>query len=292
MLHRALMVLLTIAILMGIPITGRAQDATPLPATAVMATPASVSAEITTEEVAGIALPAFAIPPPPAMVDVWLWSLTPGQEVAFAAGELPPSVAADVVLSGEVTVQSDGQLQVQRREGLEEVLPETDVTIGAGEAVIYVDNQAAQTVRNTGATEARAISVGVFSTAPPSPLSIGPVSPEAWERSGLAGHDLLIRVERLTLAPRARLPAFTPDVHAPRIFAVAEGVAQSVVVAADAATPARPVSFRRDWVLWFRMLGPGEHLQVRNAGDQPLVLLQVTLSADPSEPAARATPTA
>ena len=65
-----------------------------------------------------------------------------------------------------------------------------------------------------------------------------------------------------------------------------------MVVAADAATPARPVSFRRDWVLWFRMLGAGEYLQVRNAAERPLVLLQVTLSADPSGPAAGATPTA
>ena len=78
--------------------------------------------------------------------------------------------------------------------------PKIDVTIGAGEAVIYVDNQVAQTARNTGDTTARAISVGGFSTSPPSARSIGAVSTEDWERSGLAGHNLLIRVERLASA--------------------------------------------------------------------------------------------
>ena len=279
--HRALVVLLTITTLLGVPVTGHAQEATPV----------SPGAAITTEEVARISLPAAAIPSPPAMVDVWMWSLSPGQEIAFAAGELPPSIAADVLFSGEVTVHSDGRLQVQRTQGVEEVSPSIDVTLGAGEAVIYVDNQAAQTVRNAGDTAARAISFGVFSTAPPSPLSIGPVSPEDWERSGLAGHDLVVTVERLTVAPGASLPAFTPDVHAPRVFAVAEGVAQWVPIAADAATATRPVSFRRDWVMWFRILGAGEQLQVRNNEDQPLVLLQVTVSADSSGPAAGATPT-
>ena len=289
--HRALVVLLTITTLLGVHVTGRAQNASPLPTTAAMGTPVSPGAEITTEEVARVSLPAAAIPPPPAIVDVWLWSLSPGQEMAFAAGELPTSIAADVVLSGEVTVHSDGQLQVQRTQGVEEVPPGTAVTIRAREAVIYVDNQTAQTVRNASDDWARAISFGVFSTSPPSPLSIGPVSPEDWQRSGLVGHDLVVTVERLTVAPGVSLPAFTPDVRTPRIFAVAEGVAQWVPIAADAATPTRPVSFRRDWVMWFTMLGAGEQLQVRNDQDRPLVLLQVTVSADSSGPAAEATPT-
>ncbi len=41
MRHRALIVLCTIAILMGVPVAGRAQEASPLPTAAVMATPTS-----------------------------------------------------------------------------------------------------------------------------------------------------------------------------------------------------------------------------------------------------------
>jgi len=289
--HRAFVVLLTITTLMDVSGASRAQEASPIATAAAMATPASSSGEITTEAVARIALPAAAIPPPPAIVDVWLWTLSPNQEMAFATGELPPSIAADVLLSGEVTVHSAGRMQVQRPQGVEEVPPGTDVTLQAGETVIYVDNQAAQTVRNTGDDWARAISFGVFSTAPSSPLSDGPLSTEDWERSGLAGHDLVVTVERLTVAPGASLPAFVPDVHAPRIFAVAEGVVQSVLVSDDMATPSRPVSFRRDDVMWFRTLNPGVRRQLRNDVDRPLELLQVTLSAEASGPGAGATPT-
>jgi hypothetical protein len=173
------------------------------------------------------------------------------------------------------------------------VPPGTEVTVRPGDAVIYVENQAAQTMRNTGDDAARALSFGVFSTAPPSPLANGPVSPEDWERSGLAGHDLVVTVERVTVAPGMSLPAFTPDVHAPRLFAVAEGVAQWVVVSDDPATPARAVPFRRDQVMWFTMLGKlraGARLQLRNDEDRPLELLQVTLSADASGSRAGATP--
>ena len=108
-------------------------------------------------------------------------------------------------------VLSKGRVQVQRAEGLEEVAPDTVVTIHPGEAVIYVDNQAAQTFRNPGRSTLTAISFGVFSAAPPSTFTEGAVSQEDWERSGLAGHDLTVSVERLTVPPGARLPAFVPD---------------------------------------------------------------------------------
>jgi hypothetical protein len=289
--HRAFVMLFVIMTLMSVPMMGRAQEASPILTETSLATPASSSGAITTEEWARISLPATTIPPPPAMVDVWLWTLSPNQEIAFAVEELPPSVAADVLLSGQVTVHSDGRLQVQRAQGVDEVSPGTEVTIRAGEAVIYIDNQAAQSVRNTGEDEARAISFGVFSTAPPATRTIGPVGTEDWERSGLAGHDLLVTVERLTLEPGASLLAFTPDVHAPRIFAVTEGVAHAVLLSADAATPSRPVSHYRDTVIWFRGLGPGERLQLRNDADRPLELIQLTVNADPSGPAVGATPT-
>jgi hypothetical protein len=113
------------------------------------------------------------------------------------------------------------------------------------------------------------------------------VSREDWERSGLAGQDLTVTVERLTLPPGSSLPAFVPAVQAPRIFVVAEGVAQWAILALDRATPPAPVSFSREQVIAFQTLRAGEQLQLRNEEDRPLVLLQVTVSA-----AAAATPVA
>jgi hypothetical protein len=79
-------------------------------------------------------------------------------------------------------------------------------------------------------------------------------------------------------------------VHAPRIFVVAEGVAQWAILAPDRATPPAPVSFSREQVIAFQTLRAGEQLQLRNDADQPLVLLQVTVSvADAATPVA-ATP--
>ncbi len=230
---------------------------------------------------ATIRLPAAAIPPPPAIVDVWLATLAPGQELGFATGASPPSIVVDVVLSGALLVLSEGRVQVQRAAGLEEVAPDTVVTIHPDEAVIYVDNQAAQTFRNPGRSPLTALSFGVFSAAAPSTFTAGPVSQEDWARSGLAGHDLTVTVERLTVPPGASLPAFVPDVarrHA--IFAVAEGVAQAVILTPSGATPPPAERFGPGQVIRFRTLGAGERLQLRNTEAQPLVLLQVTLGAD------------
>ena len=260
------------------------------PAVAQEATPGPSSAQITTEPLAQVPFPATANPPLPAVFDAWIWSLLPGQELQFATGDSPPSIAADVVLAGQYSVRSEGRLQVQRATGLEEVAPGTDVTVHPGDVVIYVENQAAQTMRNTGDTPSQALSFGVFSAAPPSGVQVGPVGQEDWARSGLAGQALTVRVERLTVPPGSRLPAFVPDVHAPQFFLVTEGVAQWAILAPDRATPPAAVPFRREQAIWFRTLAAGEQLQLRNDEDQPLVLLHVTVSADRAATPVAATP--
>jgi mannose-6-phosphate isomerase-like protein (cupin superfamily) len=262
------------------------------PTLAQEATPVSTSAEITTEELATVQLPATANPPLPARLDVWLWGLTPGEELRFETGDAPPSIAADVVLAGAYTVRSEGRLQVQRATGLEEVPPGTTVTVHPGEAVIYVENQAAQVLRNPGDEPAQAISFGAFAAAPSADATLETVSQADWERSGLAGQDLTVTVERLTLPPRSSLPPVVPDVHAPRVFVVEEGEAQWVLLAPARATPPAPaaIPFGREQTIAFQPLPPGEQLQLRNDEDQPLVLLQVTIStADAATPVA-ATP--
>ena len=280
MVRCTLAMVLILAMLMGVPAISRAQDATPISTGSVSATPVGPGAEIATEALATIRLPAATIPPPPAIVDVWLATLTPGQQLGFATGASPPSIVADVVLSGQLMVLSKGRVQVQNAEGLEEVAPNTVVTIRPGEAIIYIDNQAEQTFRNPGRSTLTAVSFGVYSAAPPSTFTDGSVSQEDWERSGLAGRDLTVTVERLTVPPGARLPGFAPDVRAPRVFAVAEGVAQAEIMTPDGAISPVAERFGAGQVIRFRMLGAGERLQLRNTETEPLVLLQVTLSAD------------
>ena len=57
-------------------------------------------------------------------------------------------------------------------------------------------------------------------------------------------------------------------------------MAQAVIVTPGGATQRRPNAFGPGQVTRFRTLGAGERLQLRNTEDQPLVLLQVTVSAD------------
>jgi len=256
------------------------------------ATPVSPGTGITTEAVKTVQLPAEVVPELPAIFDAWVWSLIPGEELRFGAEQAPPSIAADVVLTGEYTVRSEGRLQVQRDAGLEEVPPGTEVTVGAGDVVYYVENQAAQILRNSRDEVARAISFGVFSSAPPAGVSVGTVSQEDWERSGLVGQDLTVSVERLTVPPGSSVPAYVPDVHSPRIFIVAEGLAHWAIVAPETATPPSAIPYRPDQAIWFLTLHEGEQIQLRNDEDQPLVLLQVTVSADQTATPVAGTPTA
>jgi hypothetical protein len=280
MVRYAFVVLLMLTPLLSVPLTSHARQATPVPTAAEIATPVPTSTGITTETLAEIRLPAAAIPPSPAIVDVWLATLRPGEELAFETGASPPSIVADVVLSGEFTVLSEGRLQVQRGTGRQDVPANSVVTIRPNQAVIYVDNQAAQTFRNTGRGMLTAISFGIFSAAPPSTFTEGAVSQQDWERSGLAGQDLIVSVERLTVPPRGSLPEFDPDVEAPWIFVVAEGVAQRAIITPGGATPTPVVPFARGETIRFQTLDDGEQLHLRNDEDQPLVLLRVILSAD------------
>jgi hypothetical protein len=282
---RYAVVLLFILLLMRVPLISEAQVASPIPTRAAVALPISPSTSVTTETLAEIRLPAATIPPSPAIVDVWLATLSPGQEIGFEAGASPPSIVVDVVLGGQLMVLSKGRVRVQRPEGLEAVPPDTVVTIHPGEAVIYIDNRAEQTFRNPGRSTLTAISFGVFSAAPPSTFTEGAVSHDDWERSGLAGQDLTIRVERHTIAPRGSLPAFVPNVETPQIFVVAEGLAQRAIITSGRATPTTAVPFGPGETMWFQTLETGEQLHLRNDEDRPLVLLQVTLSADhPASP--------
>ena len=71
------MVLFILTLLMSVPLSSLAREASPIPTGPEIATPTSPSTDITTEILAEIRLPVAAIPPSPAIVDVWLATLSP-----------------------------------------------------------------------------------------------------------------------------------------------------------------------------------------------------------------------
>ena len=89
MVRFAFVVLFILTLLTSGSLTSRAQEASPVPTGAAIATPIASGADITTESLAEIRLPAAAIPPSPAIVDVWLATLGPGQELGFRDRGVP-----------------------------------------------------------------------------------------------------------------------------------------------------------------------------------------------------------
>jgi hypothetical protein len=77
MVRCAVGVLFLLTLLTGGSLTSRAQEASPIPARTPIASPIASSAAITTEVLAEIRVPAAALPPSPAIVDVWLATLGP-----------------------------------------------------------------------------------------------------------------------------------------------------------------------------------------------------------------------
>jgi hypothetical protein len=102
------------------------------------------------------------------------------------------------------------------------------------------------------------------------------VNKDDWSRSGLAGKDGAVEIERLTLPPGASLPAFAPDPAAPRFYAVQSGTAEWVLARGNGDTPA--LHFYPGQMIRFRSLPEGETITLRNPGPEPLVLLQLSLA--------------
>ncbi|MDF3040513.1 MAG: hypothetical protein K0Q71_3219 [Thermomicrobiales bacterium] len=258
--------------------------ATPMGQTMAGASPVADTAETTTEPIATVSLLAEAMPALPAIFDAWTGRLAPGESLEFPSYEPSVSIAADVVVEGEYAAQSEGRMQLQRGGAIEEVEPGTEMSLGMGDAVVYVENAAAQQMRNPGDTETRVVTFGVFSVAPPVLEYPGVVSRTDWERSGLAESDVAVTVERVTIPAGGRL-ALEPDSTAPRFYAVHEGTVEWALTQPDGQMPV--LRFFPGQMIRFRALDEGQMLELRNPGAEPVVLLQLTLG--PSA-AAAATP--
>jgi hypothetical protein len=167
-------------------------------------------------------------------------------------------------------------MQHQRGGNVEEITPGTEVTLDPGDAVVYVENSAAQQVRNPGQTPTETVSFGVF----PDALV---VTPRDWEQAGLAGHDVAVHVERVTLPPGASLPPYQPIATEPMAYVVSTGELElDVVPASNRATAVATLRFLPGQVVPFRMLREGNQFVLRNAGDEPLTLIELSLAAEES----------
>jgi hypothetical protein len=117
-------------------------------------------------------LPADVLPTGPAVVGLLRFTLGPGASVTYPVGSSPPSVAFEVIGAGTYGVTSGGRLLVVRAAAVatpgagQMIPPGTEVTLGPGDAVVYLDNdEAVQTVRNLGQETVVGLSAGIFSTA-------------------------------------------------------------------------------------------------------------------------------
>ena len=167
---------------------------------------------------------------------------------------------------------------------IEEITPDTEVMLAPGDSVVYVENSAAQAVRNPGNTTTETISFGVFegSTA---------IAENAWEQSGLAGHDVAVHVQRITLPPGTSLPPLMSDVQEPGVFAVSAGeLGLSVIAAEDPGNPVATLRFLPGQVIPFRTLTEDRQFVFGNAGADNLVLIQLSLAAAESDSMNEGTP--
>ena len=259
--------------------------ATPSGQMMTAASPDAGTTEMTMKELATVSLLAEAMPEHPAVFDAWTGGLASGESFEFPSYEPAVTIAADVVVAGEYAAQSEGRMQLQRGGIVEEIEPGTEVSLGVGDAVVYVENAAAQQVRNPGEAPSETVSFGVFSVAPPEAEYPGVISQDDWERSSLAGRDVAVTVERVTIPAGGSLPV-EPDPAAPRFYAVNQGTLEWALTRPDGQMPV--LRFFPGQMIPFRPLNEGEMLELRNPGEEPLILLQLTLA--PSAPAAEATP--
>src|SRR5689334_20170476 len=144
--------LVVTAALLGLVSIAAAFGASARSATPPAATP-TVGADYRT--LLEVTLPADVLPHGPAVVGLLRFTLAPGASVTSPAGSAPPSVAFEIIGAGSYAVRSEGRLLVVRRAtgkpaAGEPVAPGTEVTLGPGDAVVYLDNQASQRVRNAG----------------------------------------------------------------------------------------------------------------------------------------------
>jgi hypothetical protein len=249
------------------------------PDTAMTATPAAspvprmTSPASPPERLLATTFPAARLPQGSAAVEFWRSTWEPGFE--YLATEYHPSVSVggDLVLSGEWAARSDGDILVWRNGRIEDAPLNQEVVLRPGEAVIYLDNAANEWLRNasdaTTETANFAITLGEDYQ--------GPNLGVDWEQSGLSGHDVTVTIDRQTLAPGEAL-LVTPDMSAPAVRIVDAGTLEWVLRGSDGQEAATPLRFGQGAVVPFAMPAEGGQIALRSGGNEPLVLLTMTMT--------------
>jgi hypothetical protein len=254
--------LLATVLSLGVAPTVLSQHATPVVETA--------GSEVLLEAT----LPAAVLPDGAAVVEFWRSTFFPGDEHMFPAYSAV-SVGGDVVLTGEYGARSEEEILAWDAGQEIATTKGEEVLLGPGGAVIYLDNAANQWVRNAGPDPTEVASFAITR----GEGYEGPQNGVDGEGMGLSGHDVLLTIDRMTLAPGEALPAGSPDSRRPVLRIVEEGMLTWSVLSPDGAEEVGKVSFSPGDLVPFTIPADGKLIELRNDGEEPLVLLTLTVVA-------------
>ena len=175
----------------------------PAPPAAQDAAPAASPPTGAPEVLVGVLLPAERLPDSDRVAGAYTVRLRPGGRVDFPAGSQPDGAALEHVVAGAYAVRSEGRRVVLRggataQGSAEEVPPGTEATVGHGESLLILENDAPAMMRNPGDEETLVFGAGVFSREPP----LRPATPTA----GVAAVDASIQVAGVQELQRDGIP--------------------------------------------------------------------------------------
>jgi hypothetical protein len=249
------------------------------PMTAAPATPAvrassgTPTAGMPAEVLLDVTIPAEVMPTGPAFAEFGSSTWSPGDEAMFPEWHPAVSIEAEVVFSGEYGAKSAAGIVASRDGRMENVSPGQEVVLNAGDGLLYLDNAADQWVRNAGAADTE---IATFILTSSEDL-IGPNLGVDWEQSGLSGSDVRLTVEQQTIAPGETLPAVSPNPAEPTLHLVHAGQLEWTFIWPDDRGVAPPLQFGPGSVVPFVAPARGGQIELRNAGNEPLVLVTLTL---------------
>lgn len=276
---------------------------------AVIATPDNtlgtpVATEITEETLFTTTFTAGALPEGEIGAVFYRLTLAPGSRLANLGGlscgctpmDLGPGVGIELVESGEYTIRLDAPMQIQRGGGspeteVQELAAGTEIALSPGDAAIYSRYDAPGDIRNSGSSTAVVMGVAIVGS---DGAVTPPVLPEGVQGSimaqtvGSAWDDLpagpvTVTLRQVTLLAEMSLgPYETAGLEA---FQLEEGrVARSFLAADDPEPRGRSVfNAKGTAASALAAVSPGTRRIITNLGDEPAVLLVLTIEPASNE---------
>jgi hypothetical protein len=284
---RAFVTALALAVSL-LPTLAIAQDATPVPGVEV--TP-----------LYAITFPAGSLPPGNLELSLRTATYGAGSSDSSYGDGLEPGFGVVLVTAGSWAIRAEGPLVVLRGPDgqAEEVPPGTEVTLQAGDVLVYPRFDVHRSRRAVGDEEARVLSVVVVGRAGRATGSATPAVGDITvfqasglltgsERAvaGLEGGPVTLTLKRVTIAPNTALPPLVDATYTVRF--VEQGRATVGILDAGTATPSSIVSVTQYGSIHWVSPASGQALYLANETEDPLVLLEASLAPAP----ATATPVA